>query len=96
MARERAELARQRNELQRLRSEIAHELERLERNGALQSKMDSLKSKLQDANTRRGAAPSSSSHPGLPAEAAPAPALPVAPSKGNSLMGRLFGQGGSR
>jgi hypothetical protein len=96
MARERAELARQRNELQRLRSEIAHELERLERNGALQNKMDSLKSKLQDANTRRGAAPSSASLPALPADPDPAPTPPVVPSKSNSLMGRLFGQGGSR
>jgi chromosome segregation ATPase len=61
MARERAELARQRNDLQRLQSEIRHELERLERNGALQSKMESLKSKLQDATTRRGAAPNTGS-----------------------------------
>jgi hypothetical protein len=96
MARERAELARQRNELQRLRGEISHELERLERNGALQSKMDSLKSKLQDANARRGAAPSSPAPPDLPAANAPPPAAPVVPSRKDSLMGRLFGQGGSR
>jgi chromosome segregation ATPase len=57
MARERAELARQRNDLQRLQGEIRHEMERLERNGALQSKIEGLKSKLQDATTRRGAAP---------------------------------------
>jgi hypothetical protein len=59
MAKERAEMARQRNDLQRLQGEIRHELERLERNGALQSKIDGLKSKLQDATTRRGAAPGS-------------------------------------
>ncbi len=59
MAKERAELARQRNDLQRLQGEIRHELERLERNGALQSKIEGLKSKLQDATTRRGAAPGS-------------------------------------
>jgi hypothetical protein len=57
MAKERAEMARQRNDLQRLQGEIRHELERLERNGALQSKIDGLKNKLQDAVTRRGAAP---------------------------------------
>src|SRR5215469_2727038 len=90
MARERAELARQRNDLQRLRAEIAHELERLERSGALQSKMEALKGKLQDVSTRRGAAPSS---PGLaPAQPAgpAAPAAPTAPSKKEGLMGRLF------
>jgi hypothetical protein len=59
MAKERAELARQRNDLQRLQSEIRHELERLERNGALQSKIEGLKNRLQDATTRRGAAPGS-------------------------------------
>jgi hypothetical protein len=84
MARERAELARQRNDLQRLRAEIAHELERLERSGALQSKMEALKGKLQDVSTRRGAAPSSQ---GM----GPAPASPSAPSKKEGLMGRLFG-----
>ena len=90
MARERAEMARQRNDLQRLAGEIRHELERLERNGALQGKMDELKAKLQDATSRRGAAP-----------AQPAAALPAArpqtpppadhpPARG-SFMGRLFG-----
>ena len=57
MARERAEMARQRNDLLRVQSEVRHELERLERNGALQNKIDSLKSKLNDANTRRGLSP---------------------------------------
>src|SRR5258708_20889486 len=76
MARERAEMARQRNDLQRLYGEIRHELERLERNGALQSKMDELKLKLQDAATRRGPPPRASKgassarppteHPGPP------------------------------
>src|SRR6185436_17276646 len=49
MARERAEMARQRNDLQRLAGEVRHELERLEKNGALQSKMDELRARLQDA-----------------------------------------------
>jgi hypothetical protein len=93
MARERAELARQRNDLQRLRAEIAHELERLERSGALQSKMEALKGKLQDVSTRRGAAPSS---PGVaPAPTPPpTPPPPTVPSKKEGLIGRLFGQGG--
>ncbi len=57
MAKERAEMARQRNDLQRLQSEIRHELERLERNGAYQSKLENLRVRLQDVTTRRGAAP---------------------------------------
>ena len=44
-------MARRRNDLQRLQSDIRHELERLERNGAVQSKIESLKSKLQDVTT---------------------------------------------
>src|SRR3984957_10518731 len=80
MARERAEMARQRNDLQRLYGEIRHELERLERNGALQSKMDELKAKLQDVQTRRGAAP------GATARSTAAPSTnngvpPVSPSQ---------------
>ncbi len=84
MARERAEMARQRNDLQRLQSEIRHELERLERDGGVQSKIESLRSKLQDASSRRGAAP-------VPASGKSTPV----PSQGNTsgkagLMGRLF------
>jgi chromosome segregation ATPase len=94
MARERAEMARQRNDLQRLYGEIRHELERLERNGALQSKIDGLKSKLQDATNRRGAAPtpglSSNGMPAVPAQPAQ-PAPPAAPSKKEGLMSRFFG-----
>ncbi len=60
LARERAELARQRNDLQRLQVDIRHELERLEKSGAVQSKIDQLKAQMQDASTRRGMAPSSS------------------------------------
>jgi DNA repair exonuclease SbcCD ATPase subunit len=88
MARERAEMARQRNDLQRLFGEIRHELERLERTGAIQSKMDELKSKLQDVSTRRGAAPGG----GKPAGAQPSePAAPASgPAKGG-FFGRLFG-----
>jgi chromosome segregation ATPase len=90
MARERADMARQRNELQRLYGEIRHELERLERSGALQTKMDELKAKLQDVQNRRGAAPGaanrSSSGSTPDASASPAPT----PPKG-SFIGRLFG-----
>jgi hypothetical protein len=101
MARERAEMARQRNDLQRLYGEVRHELDRLERNGALQSKMDELKAKLQDVSTRRGAAPSQMGH--TPASsssgAQPNPAAQVPPANtntsrpGGSFMGRLFGGG---
>jgi chromosome segregation ATPase len=96
MARERAEMARQRNDLQRLFGEIRHELERLERNGALQSKMEDLKAKLQDVSTRRGAAPVAVSKPqssaALPAVGNQAPA--AQPGQGrNSLIGRIFGGG---
>ena len=91
MAKERAEMARQRNDMQRLQSEIRHELERLERCGALQTKIDGLKSKLQDAASRRGSAP------GLPLSQTP-PAAPSAgpappPGKKEGLFGRLFGGG---
>jgi hypothetical protein len=81
--------------LQRLQAEIRHELERLERNGALQNKIDNLKSKLQDVTARRGAARAdtgSGQTPTVPAT--PPPAQP--PAKGQGLMGRLFGQGGGR
>jgi peptidoglycan hydrolase CwlO-like protein len=88
MARERAEMARQRNDLQRLQSEIRHELERLERQGALQSKIDGLKNKLQDVTARRGAAPATAQSPGpIPQTPTPAPA-----TRKEGLMGRLFGQ----
>jgi len=91
MAKERAEMARQRNDLQRLQSEVRHEIERLERNGALQSKIDTLKSKLTDASTRRGMAPSTHG------TAAPPPPLPQEPAtaekkKDGGLLGRLFGR----
>jgi hypothetical protein len=95
MARERAELARQRNDLQRLQGEIRHELERLERNGALQSKIDNLKSKLQDVTARRGAARGEVAPGNAPAGSGThAPAPPAPPAKGQGLMGRLFGNGG--
>lgn len=95
MARERAELARQRNDLQRLQADIRHELERLERNGALQSKIEGLKTKLQDVTARRGAARGDvpAANPPPPVSQPPAQ-QPPAPNKGNGLMGRLFGQGG--
>ncbi len=98
MARERAEMARQRNDLQRVQGEVRHELERLERNGALQSKIDGLKSKLHDATTRRGMASSQDLPPVPPApsqKAPPAPQPAAEPLKrdGGSLLGRLFGSG---
>jgi hypothetical protein len=95
MARERAEMARQRNDLQRLQSEIRLDLERLERNGAIQSKIESLKNKLQDATARRGAAPApvgSQPAPHAPSPQ-PQPQPAAAPSRKEGLMGRLFGQG---
>jgi len=91
MAKERAEMARQRNDLQRLQGEIRHELERLEKNGAMQSKIDGLKNRLQDATTRRGAAHGTNNN------SAAQPVNPVQqpdadqPSQKNSFMGRLFG-----
>jgi hypothetical protein len=91
MARERAEMARQRNDLQRLQGEIRHELERLERNGTLQSKIEGLKNKLQDATSRRGAAPITPSK--VPSQA-PTPAAAQPNKKEGGLMGRWFGQGG--
>jgi len=87
MARERAEMARQRNDLQRLQGEIRHELERLERDGGIQSKIDSLRSKLQDVTARRGAAPMPTANHSTPQ------APPAAPSRKEGLMGRLFGRG---
>jgi hypothetical protein len=91
MARERAELARQRNDLQRLQSEIRHEMDRLERNGALQSKMESLKNKFNDASARRGASPGQSQSTAGPAPAAPAQTPPPAsPSRKDSIVGFLF------
>jgi len=94
MARERAEMARQRNDLQRLQSEIRHEIERLERNGALQSKIENLKSKLTDASTRRGMAPSTSGVAAPPPkpQTPPPPAAPQEKRKDSSLFGRLFGR----
>jgi hypothetical protein len=96
MARERAEMARQRNDLQRLQSEIRHELERLERNGALQNKIDGLKSKFEDMRLRRGMAPASTGTaaaqqpPPLPQQPPPAQSPPK--KDGTSLIGRLFGK----
>src|SRR6185312_794033 len=80
MARERAEMARQRNDLQRLQSEIRHELERLERDGGVQSKIESLRSKLQDVTARRGAAPVPSANHTTPQ------ATPTAPARKEGLM----------
>ncbi len=87
MAHERAEMARQRNDMQRLQSEVRHEIERLERSGSLQNKIDGLKSKLTDAMTRRGSSPGAAAQPAQRiAAAAPAPS-----GKKEGLLGRLFG-----
>jgi DNA repair exonuclease SbcCD ATPase subunit len=88
MARERAEMARQRNELQRLHSDIRHELERLERTGALQSKIANLKVRLQKSAVR-GEAPAERAHPKRPAPAAPPADDP--PPRREGFLGRLFG-----
>jgi chromosome segregation ATPase len=92
MAKERAEMARQRNDLQRLQGEIRHELERLEKNGAMQSKIDGLKNRLQDATTRRGAAHATTTNSAAqPVNQVQQPEADL-PSQKNSLMGRLFGR----
>jgi chromosome segregation ATPase len=87
MARERAELARQRNDIQRLQGEIRHELERLERDGGIQSKIEELRNKLQDVTTRRGAAPANGAN-----KSSQTPP-PASPSRKEGLMGRLFKRG---
>ena len=93
MARERAEMARQRNDMQRVQGEIRHELERLERNGALQNKIEGLKSKLHDATTRRGMATSTGT-PQAPQAAPPAAEKAPEPAKRDgSIFGRFFGGG---
>lgn len=93
MARERAEMARQRNDLQRLQSEIRHELERLERNGALQSKIDNLKRRFSDATNRRGAAPGHGAN-GHAGPGGTGPSNSSSSIRREGIMGRLFGQGG--
>jgi chromosome segregation ATPase len=86
MARERAELARQRNDMQRLQNEVRHELERLERDGGIQSKIEELRNKLQDVTARRGAPPASGNKSGSTSPSA-------SPSRKEGLMGRLFKRG---
>ena len=66
----------------------------LERNGALQSKIDNLKSKLQDVTARRGAARGEAGTAPAGGAAQPPVAPATSPTKGQGLMGRLFGQGG--
>jgi DNA repair exonuclease SbcCD ATPase subunit len=94
MARERAEIARQRNDLQRLQSEIHHEIERLEKNGAIQSKIDALKVRLQDATARRGAAPApamgSRTQQSSTPQTGPNQSTPL-PENRSGFIGRLFG-----
>jgi chromosome segregation ATPase len=54
MARERADLARQRTEVQRISEEIRHELERIERNSGLNSRLEQLRTRHQDTTKGRG------------------------------------------
>jgi chromosome segregation ATPase len=91
MAKERAEMARQRNDLQRLQNEIRHELERLEKNGAIHSKIENLRGKLQDVSSRRGAAPTQMTQPSGHHQPIPLPAADTSPKKKDGLIGRLFG-----
>lgn len=95
LARERAELARQRNDLQRLQVDITHELDRLEKSGAVQNKIDLLKARLQDASTRRGMAPGSNSQQRSNQQSTSEPTAEEkpAPSRGSGIFGRLFGGG---
>src|SRR5262249_31941457 len=72
-------------------SEIRHELERLERNGALQSKIEGLKSRLNDATNRRGMAPGAGAAAGAPQ---PTPQQPTnGQSRKDTFIGRLFARG---
>jgi hypothetical protein len=94
MARERAELARQRNDLQRLEAEVRHEIERAERSGGLQSRIENLKEKLQDATARRGAAPSAPQQLPPPQSPQPSTSTPTPVPQGKpGIMGRFFGRG---
>ena len=61
-----------------------------QRCGALQSKIDGLKSKLQDTASRRGSAPGAPLSQ-APPSAAPAPQAAPTPGKKDGLFGRLFG-----
>jgi DNA repair exonuclease SbcCD ATPase subunit len=92
MARERAELARQRNDLVRLQQEIHHELERLEKSGTVQSKLEALKSRFIDATARRGMAqtPGTKSSTHQPVQQAEEEEPPA--KKEGGLFGRLFGR----
>jgi chromosome segregation ATPase len=91
MARERAEIARQRNDLVRLQQEVHHELERLEKSGAMQSKLDALKSRFQDATVRRGMSQGTTGAAPPPlAQPVPQPEEPPKKEEGG-LFRRLFG-----
>jgi chromosome segregation ATPase len=85
MARERAELARQRTDMQRLQNEIRHELERLERDGGIQSKIENLRNQLDITGRPGGAPPASGSKSTSTTQASPA--------RKEGLMGRLFKRG---
>jgi hypothetical protein len=91
LARERAELARQRNDMQRLQIEVRHELERLEKSGAVQNKLDQLKAKLHDATTRRGMAPGSTNNSAQQQTQQEQPAQEQEKPRKGGLFGRLFG-----
>lgn len=81
-SRERAELARQKYDLERLRSDLEIEIEKHAKDSSLKTKIDSLKSRLQDAGTEplRGLKNESE---------VTEPETPSAPTK--SIFGKLFG-----
>ena len=54
LARERADLARQRSEVQRISEEIRHELDRVERDRGLTSRLEQLRQRHQDVMKGRG------------------------------------------
>lgn len=88
LARERADVARQKNDLARLQTDVQHEIDRLEKSGAVQNKLDLLKARMHDATTRRGMAPSGGNQQQQQVEEV-VPEQKPRPSK--SLLGRLFG-----
>ncbi len=90
MARERAEMARQRTELTRLHGEIRHELDAIQRDGALTARLAQFQRKQQEMMARQGIA---GAEPVAPPPAAPAPAqpAPAAPKRDSNVLRRLFG-----
>lgn len=90
MARERAEMARQRTELTRLHGEIRHELEAMQRDGALTARLAQFQRKHQEMMVRHGVA---GAEPVAPAAAPPPSAqqAPASPKRDSGVLRRLFG-----